>query len=168
MENTFGKNIIPQNEKERLENLKKYKILYTGTDSVFDQIAALAATTFGVPIAMINFVDKDIVWTKCNQKGEGGARLERGTSLCSLAILNDELTVFEDTLREPYLISNPLVAGESGLRFYAAAPIATPEGFNIGVLCILDKKARKFTREDQLQLEQIAVMIVKEIEKRGV
>lgn len=166
MENRFGSGIIPQDEEERLENLKKYRILYTKSEPIFDQLAASAATSLNVPLAMINFVDKDNVWTKAMQDGDIGNEVERGSSLCSLAILKDCVTVFEDTLSEPMLLSNPLIAGESGFRFYAAAPIKTSEGFNIGVLCILDKVSRKFTANDQQKLERIADTIRIEIEKR--
>ena len=166
MENTFGRNIIPQNEEARLENLKKYKILYTKSEAIFDQLAAVTATMLKVPLAMINFVDKDHVWTKADQQGDFGSEVERGTSLCSLAILRDELTVFEDALAEPCLMSNPLVVGEFGLRFYAAVPITTSEGFNIGAVCIVDKKVRKFTPEDRKKLEWVAQLIHLEIEKR--
>lgn len=166
MENTFGQNIIPENEAERLENLRKYKIIYTQSEPVFNELAALAATLYQVPLAMINFVDKNQVWTKANLGGKDGTETERGTSLCSLAILKESVTVFEDTLKEPILISNPMVAGEFGLRFYAAAPITTKDGFNIGVVCILDKKSRKFTAEDQEKLAGIARLVEIEIEKR--
>ncbi|KIO77706.1 serine/threonine protein kinase [Pedobacter lusitanus] len=167
MENTFGRNIIPQNEEERLENLKKYKILYTKSEPIFDQLAAVAATMLKVPLAMINFVDKDHVWTKADQQGDWGTEVERGTSLCSLAILKGEVTVFEDALAEPCLMSNPLVVGEFGLRFYAAVPITTAEGFNIGAVCIVDKKIRTFTPQDRKKLEWIAQLIQIEIEKRA-
>ena len=167
LENTFGRNIIPQNEEERLENLKKYKILYTKSEPIFDQLAAVAATMLKVPLAMINFVDKDHVWTKANQRGDSGDEVERGTSLCSLAILKGEVTVFENALVEPCLMSNPLVVGEFGLRFYAAVPITTSEGFNIGAVCIVDKKVRSFTPKDREKLEWIAQLIQIEIEKRA-
>lgn len=166
LENTFGKTIIPQNEEERLENLKKYKILYTQTDPVFDQLAATAAATFDVPLAMINFVDKDQVWTKANYEKDGEGTPERGLSLCSLAILKDQVTVFEDFEIDPVWLSSPLFAGEHGFRFYAAAPIKTSEGFNIGVVCLIDTKPRKFTEQAQQQLEHIAETVRLEIEKR--
>ena len=166
MENTFGKNIIPSNEDGRLRNLEKYKIIYSQPETVFNELAALAATLNRVPIAMINFIDKDQVWTKADQAGKDGARVERGSSLCALAILKESVTVFEDTLKEPVLMSNPMVAGEFGLRFYAAAPITTKDGFNIGVVCILDKESRKFTKKDQEKLASIARMVEVEIEKR--
>lgn len=167
MENIFGSSIIPQNEEERLDNLKKYKILYTQSEPVFDQIAASAATILVVPVAMINFVDKNNVWTKALKDSKPQSKeVERGSSLCSLAILSDHVTVIEDFKLAPSLLSNPLIAGESGFQFYAAAPIKTSEGFNIGVVCILDQEPRKFTTEDRHKLESIADSIRIEIEGR--
>jgi GAF domain-containing protein len=166
LENTFGRNIIPHNEQERLDNLEKYRILYTKSEPIFNQLAALAATLLDMPVAMINFVDKNNVWTKASQKGETGLNVERGTSLCALAILKDQVTIFEDTLLESFLLSNPLIAGDHGFRFYAAAPISTKEGFNIGVVCVVDKKPRVFNTKDQQQLEQVARIVESEIEKR--
>lgn len=166
MENTFGRNIIPQNESERLENLKKYKILYTNKEPVFDQLAAATANILDMPVAMINFVDKDNVWTKAGNDGMAGMSIERGTSLCSLAVLRDDVTIFENTEIEPCLILNPVIAGDYGIRFYAAAPISTREGFNIGVVCVMDSKAREFSPKQQQQLEAIARTVEVEIEKR--
>jgi len=81
--------------------------------------------------------------------------------------LKDEVTVYENALVEPCLMSNPLVVGEFGLRFYAAVPITTSEGFNIGAICIVDKKVRPFTPQDRKKLEWVAKLIQIEIEKRA-
>lgn len=165
METKRGSILIPTDEDARLENLKKYKILYTKTEPIFDQLAALTATMMNAPIAMINFVDRDKVWTKADQNGQMG-ETDREVSLCSLAILNGSVTVFEDLIQDPCLISNPLIAGESGLRFYAAAAITTNEGFRVGAVCIVDKKPRIFKEEDRKKLELIALMVRREMNKR--
>lgn len=154
------------NEAGRIENLKKYKILYTKPEPVFDQLAAIAATMLDAPVAMINFVDCDKVWTKANQNGESGMEVDRTTSLCALAILNDKVTVFDDLQKEISKISNPMVAGESGFRFYAAAPITTDEGFNVGSVCVVDKTSRAFSVDEQSKLEWVAVLVRREMNKR--
>ncbi|ALL04515.1 serine/threonine protein kinase [Pedobacter sp. PACM 27299] len=166
MENNLGGVLVSSNEEARLENLKKYKILYTKTEPYFDQLAAITATMMNTPIAMINFVDKDVVWTKADQHGQAGKEIERGSSLCSLAILNESVTVYEDLIQNPALVSNPLYLGESGLRFYAAAAITTNEGFRVGAVCIVDKKPRVFGEEDRKKLEKIALMVRLEMNKR--
>ena len=63
----------------------------------FDNVARLATQIFNVPISLISLVDAEKVFFKANI-GMGKAKVaSRGSSLCSLAILKPELTVFENT-----------------------------------------------------------------------
>ena len=94
-------------------------------------------------------------------------RVPRGESLCSLAILEPEPTVFKDALQEPCLLRNPLVTGKFGLRFYAGAPIMTKEGFNIGTVCIVAKEPRDFSEKEKNLLVLFAENAMLEIEIRG-
>jgi len=84
--------------------------------------------------------------------------------LCTLAILNNGLTIIPDALAEPCLLSNPLVAGSFGLRFYAAAPLKTDDGYNLGSVCIVDKEPREFNLADKVMLEHLAESVMKELE----
>ncbi|WP_162055638.1 GAF domain-containing protein [Pontibacter pamirensis] len=165
MENSFGK--LPENEEQRLAKLRSLNILDTYEENgTFKHIAAVASRMFDVPIALVNFVVKDYVVTKAGV-GMGLAKeVSRDVSLCSLAVLRNDVTVFENTLKEPCLLASPLVTGEFGLRFYAAAPLTTPEGYNIGAVCIVDKKPRKFSASDQKMLETLASAVMDEIEKK--
>ncbi|MBB5438711.1 GAF domain-containing protein [Pedobacter sp. AK017] len=138
---------IASDERSRLENLKNYKILYTKSEPVFDQLAAFTAKMLNTPIALINFVDQE-------------------SSLCSLAIINESGIAFENFEQHPYLMSNALIAGESGLGFYAAVPITTDEGLRVGTVCIVDKKHRKFLPQEQRKMEWVAGMVKKEINRR--
>jgi len=162
----IGMDTIPPNEEQRLQNLNKYKILYTTSEPIFDQLAAVAATMLNVPVAMINFVDRHKVWTKADQNGQAGLEIERHSCLCALTILQGGVTIFEDVTKEAHLISSPPIAGEFGLKFYAAAPITTPEGFNVGCVCINDRIARTFSSSEQRKLEWIAAMVSVEMHKR--
>ncbi|WP_224997833.1 GAF domain-containing protein [Cesiribacter sp. SM1] len=167
MENTFGIPIIPDNDRERLEKLYSYNVIDRyDEDGIFKHVAAMAAKIFKVPIALVSLVDKEHVIFKGNVGMEGTDIVSRGASLCSLAVLNDGVTVFENAKEEPCLLSNPLVAGDFGLKFYAGAPIRTPDGFNIGTVCVVDKKVREFTEEDQRLLEGLATAVMTELEDR--
>jgi len=166
MDNTFGKNIIPENENERIAALKRYKILGSPPENAFDHVAKLTARIFGVPISLVSLVDSAEVFFKANV-GMGKVRnTPRGVSLCSLAVLDPEVTVFEDARIEPCLLANPLVAGEFGLQFYAGAPITTHDGMLIGTLCVVDKKPRTFTEHDRAVLANLAHIVMDEIELR--
>jgi len=166
MRNTFGIAIIPENDEQRIEVLKRYKIIDTPPENAFDHIAQLAAQIFKVPISLVSLVDKEQVYFKANV-GMGDVRSSsRGVSLCSLAILNPELTVFENAQTESCLLANPLVAGEFGLKFYAGAPITTPDGFLIGTLCVVDKKTRSFSDQDKVILKGLATLVMDDLELR--
>ena len=166
MNNTFGKDIIPSNEQERLKALRQYEVLDTPREGAFDHIAQMAVRMFNVPIALVSFTDQDRVWFKANIGMEDVTEADRGVSLCSLAILSDEPTVFLDATNERCLLANPLVVGDFGLRFCAGAPLRTAEGFNIGTLCVVDKKPRYFSPDDQRTLENLAKIVMDEIELR--
>ncbi|PIQ21093.1 MAG: serine/threonine protein kinase [Cytophagales bacterium CG18_big_fil_WC_8_21_14_2_50_42_9] len=164
MNNTFGIPIIPVNDKLRVKKLQEYQILDTDSEGSFKHVASLAAHIFKVPIALVSFVDTDRVWFKANVGMEGISQVDRGVSLCSLSILNDDLTIFPDALEEPCLLANPLVAGSFGLRFYAAAPLRTPDGYNLGSVCIVDKEPREFNVADQDMLAHLGELVMKELE----
>jgi GAF domain-containing protein len=166
MNNTFGIPIIPDNEEDRLDKLHSLHNLNTYEENgSFRHIAAIASRMFNVPIALVNLVDKDYVITKGRVGIEGSTEVSRGVSLCSLAILRSDVTVFENAREEPCLLANPMVIGNFGLQFYAAAPLTTSDGYNIGAVCIVDKVPREFSSSDQKMLESLASVVIEEIEK---
>ncbi len=166
MKNTFAIPIIPENDDERLSVLKRYEILDTPPEGAFNRIASLAVKMFNTPIALVSLVDKEQVFFKANVGMPGIQYVERGVSLCSLAVLNNEPTVFSNASNEPCLVANPLVAGSFGLKFYAGAPIITHDGYNIGTVCIVDKKPREFTENDKAMLQDLAAIVMDEMEIR--
>ena len=171
MNNTFGKPIIPDNDEERLKALDSYDILGSLPEGFFNNLAHIIARTFDTPIALISLVDKEKVFFKANVGMPGVEYVDRGISLCSLAILDNEPTIFEDASKEPCLLSNPLVAGDFGLKFYAGAPIITPDGYNIGTVCVVDKKPRSFSEREQellVQFSQSAMQAIIERKKNMV
>ena len=103
---------------------------------------------------------------KGNVGMEGVDEVDRGVSLCSLAILDPEPTIFNNALLEPCLLANPLVAGNFGLRFYAGAPITTPDGYHIGTVCVVDKAPRAFSEKEKALLVQFAGSVMSEIDER--
>lgn len=165
MKNTFSIPIIPQNEQERLERLHSYHILDTHDKAgTFRHITSMAVQIFKVPIALVSLVDYEKVIFKANIGMEGVKEAARGESLCSLSILSDQVTVFEKAKEDPCLLANPLVTGSFGLQFYAGAPLKTPDGYNIGAVCVVDKMPRKFSEADCALLESLAAVVMDELE----
>ena len=167
MINTFNKNIIPDNDKLRLKALEYFDILNELPDKYFANLAQIIARTFNSEIALVSLVGKEEVYFKGNFGMDGINRVDRGSSLCSLAILDSNPTIFSDALKEPCLLSNPLIIGDFGLRFYAGAPIITLEGFNIGTVCIVGKQPREFSEKERELLILFARNVMIELEARA-
>ncbi len=151
---------------QRLEKLYEYRILDTHSEEAFDKIALLAAQIFNTTSAFISFVDQDRVFLKSNLSLLPHNVIERRDSICSLAILNDNVTVFNDTHTSPDLMESPYVAGEDGIRFYAGAPLKTPEGYLVGTVCVIDKVAREVTDAQMDMLKTLSKIIVNKLESR--
>ena len=166
MVRTVAESVIPENDTERVDALRRYQLLDTLTEKSFHNIARLMADVFEVPIALISLVDEEQVFFKGNVGMQGVKSTDRNISLCSFAILAAEPTVFDKPLTEPCLLNNPLVHGEFGLRFYAAAPIITHDGHAIGSVCIIDKKERSFSETQQQMLVRFSKTVMHQIELR--
>jgi GAF domain-containing protein len=152
-------------ESNRVQALHRYELLDTPPDGSFNKMAELAAKIFNVPIAIISLVDSDRIWFKSHY-GLEIDQIGRDTGLCASAILSDDVYLIEDAKNDPRCLTNPLVSGEFGLQFYAAAPLTTYEGYNLGTFCILDKRQRHINSDQQAMLKQMASIIVDEIELR--
>lgn len=156
---------VPQNETQRLEALRKYDIIDTPADGNFDRITRLAATIFKVPIAIISLVDTDRIWFKSHY-GLSVNQINRDPGLCASAILSNEIYEIRDACNDPRSLANPLVAGEFGLRFYAAVPLQTQDNHNLGTLNIIDKVPRTLTEKEKEILKQLAQVVMDEMELR--
>lgn len=168
MTNNFRKDIIPFNEKLRLEVLNKYVLLDCYPDKYFNRIASIIAKTFQTKIALISFVGSAKVEFKGNFGMEETSSVDRGISLCSLVILDNNALIFEDATKEPCLLDNPLVAGDFGLQFYAGVPLTSKEGLNIGTVCIIDKEPRSFSKDEINLLTKFARNVMTELEERQI
>ncbi len=153
------------NEEERLDVLRRYDILDTPQDGAFDRITAVAAGLFRVPIALISLVDHDRIWFK-SHAGLDAAEIDRAPGLCSSAILSPDFYQVSDAAIDPRTLANPLVTGSLGLRFYAAAPLRTREGFNLGTLCIIDREPRELTAPEAEMLNKLASLVMDQMELR--
>ena len=156
---------IPPDEAKRLAAVRRYDILDTPPDGAFDRITALAARRFGVPIAIISIVDEDRIWFKSHH-GSPVAQIDREPGLCASAILGEVPYLIEDARDDARSLANPLVAGDFGLRFYAAVPLTTSDGHNLGTLCVIDKAPRATDDDEMEDLKDLAAVVMDQMELR--
>jgi GAF domain-containing protein len=158
--------LIPANESERLVALRRFDVLDTPQDGAFDRITRLASEMLEMPISIVSLVDHDRIWFKSKYGLEGVEEIDRAPGLCASAILGEEIWVIEDAKVDPRALANPLVVGEFGLRFYAGSPLRTHEGYNLGTLCVIDKRPRTLTEKQARVLDDLAALVVDELELR--
>lgn len=153
-------------ETARMRAVSRYNILDTPADGTFDRIARLAASWFGTPIATVTIVDEDRIWFKAAHGLEGVRQIDRDPGLCASAILCDRPYVVADARTDPRTAQNPLVQGELGVRFYAAAPITTADGYRLGTVNVLDTRPREVSAADLSVLEDLASVVMDQLELR--
>lgn len=150
-------------ENKRLENLYKYEILDTPPDGYFDEITSLATKIFNVPIAIITLVDTNRIWFKSSY-GLDVEEIPRSPGLCSSAIMSPDIYIVENARKDPRTLSNPLVVDILGLQFYAAAPLRSSDGFNLGTVCIIDKEPRSLNAQESSILRQLSRIVMSQFE----
>ena len=147
-------------ESERLAALERFEVLDTPSEPLLDSLTDLAAQTFTAPIALISLVDNERQWFKACV-GLDVDHTARDISFCQYTILSDQVFVVLDATQDERFRDNPLVTGPPDIRFYAGAPLITPEGYRLGTLCIIDTAARAiFTDAEASRLETIAKSVM--------
>ena len=152
--------LLPPNESRRLETLRAYDILHSLQEPLFTDVVEVIATLFNVPISLIALVDADEVEYKATYGLSGLRRQPRAEAICSMAVRQQQATVFTDLRSEHSLTPEAEAAArDKGLLFYAGVPLCMPNRHCIGTLCIIDQQPRPFSAPEQQVLEQFAHLI---------
>lgn len=154
-----------QNEKKRLTVLWQYEVLDTVPEELFDDLTELAARICEAPIALISLVDEKRQWFK-SKVGTTVTETSRDVSFCAHAIQQSGLFIVPDASKDPRFARNPLVTSDPKIRFYAGAPLVTPDGYALGTLCVIDTVPRQLRPDQQEGLRILARHVVSQLELR--
>ncbi|WP_126975485.1 sensor domain-containing diguanylate cyclase [Frigidibacter oleivorans] len=155
----------PDDESGRLAALHRYEILDTPSEKEFDDIVALVKTVFRTDFAAVTLIDADRQTVKASA-GLDMPDCDRADSFCTHTIRTAEPLQVPDALTDPRFVTSSFVTGRPGLRSYLGAPLMTPDGYNVGALCVFDTRPRSFTPQEAEVLQNFARVVVSQMELR--
>lgn len=157
---------LSPNEAQRLEALHSYNILDTLPEQDFDDLTLLAQQICQVPIALISLVDETRQWFK-SRVGVSPTETPLDFAFCPYAILDpNEMLIVQDAQKDPRFAESPRVTGGPKIRFYAGAPLVTPDGLALGTLCVIDRVPRDLTAEQKTALHSLSRIVITQLELR--
>lgn len=143
----------------------QYQLFGTSPEPEYDQVTRLAAKLMAFPICLVSIVGKEEQWLKSRWGLDVGCT-PRGVAFRAHTIMRADLFIVPDAQLDERFASNPLVASEPHIRFYAGAPLITEEGAHIGALCLIDRVTRSFSDKEAALLRRLADMVVHRFNQR--
>ena len=156
-----------KDEEARLAALRRYDILDSGEEEQFQRIVELTATILGAPMAAITLVDAERQWFKAST-GITATSVPRDITFCTHTIQQTEPLSIPDATADGRFSSNPMVTGDAHIRSYLGVPLRTPEGYNVGTLCAIDREPRAFDARQGEILTKLAEIVVEQFELRQI
>lgn len=156
---------ILSNEAERLAALRRYDILDTPAEPEFDDFTRLAAQICGTPVALITLIDTERQWFK-SKVGVPMSETPREMAFCTHTIQGRDLLEISNLSEDIRFHDHPLVANNPSARFYAGAPLITPDGMGLGTLCVLDVVPRHLTPEQRDAIQTLSRQVMAQLELR--
>ncbi|MBK1670340.1 hypothetical protein CKO28_20155 [Rhodovibrio sodomensis] len=154
---------LPRDEPHRLAALRRLRLLDTPRELAFDRLTRLAARVGGVPIAAVALLDRDRNWFKASI-GVKVAQVPRDHAFCAFTVAEGAALIVPDVAADPRFEDLRLADCNRGVRFYAGAPVRSPDGACVGTLCLMDTAPHPgFSRNDRANLRDIARLVEEEI-----
>jgi diguanylate cyclase (GGDEF) domain len=151
-------------ESARLLALRSYCVLDTGREGRFDDLTALAASICEAPVSLVSLVDSSRLFFK-SEHGLGAREIaDGGEGFCRYAIRQRDIFQIPDTREDSRFVAHALVASAPHVRFYAGAPLVTPDDLALGTLCVIDFRPRRLDARQAEALRILSRQVIAQLE----
>ncbi|MDZ7854368.1 MAG: sensor domain-containing phosphodiesterase [Halomonas sp.] len=148
-------------EQARLFALQQLNLLDTSPSDSFDRITRMASQLFDLPVAAVSLTDANRQWFK-SRVGVDHCEIPREKAPCAAVSEGSKVVIIPDMLASNWYRDSHLA--NTGIRFYAGAPLTTREGQTLGAMCVLGTEPREVTEQEKETLVDLAAMVMSQIE----
>ena len=153
-------------DESRLEALRRYDLPDIPGEPELQAILRIAATLTGVARATMNILDDTM---QCNYVTTGfqGQTGPLSESMCQVVLVEGTRQYVPNALLDPRFVDNPVVDGRvNDVRFYAASPLITDDGYILGTICVFDDEPRTLSEQQRSALDDLASQVMALLERR--
>jgi sigma-B regulation protein RsbU (phosphoserine phosphatase) len=160
---------VELNNAQRLAALHATGLLDSPSEEGFDRITRLARRILGTPYALLTLVDDSRQFFKSQSGIPADLAQARGTPLshaiCKHVVEDEQPLIISNTHSNARVRENGAVV-DLDITAYAGYPLKTDSGAIIGSFCVLDTEEHVWSEEDLQCLQDLAAMVMTEIELR--
>lgn len=153
----------PDNEFERLIELSELDLDYSNLEDHLEDLTTLAARIIGSKVSLVNLIDNYTQWSVADY-GIDLQQMPREDSVCQYTILEHDDLEVKDLSKDQRFKAKKYVKNDPSLKYYYRIPLKTPNGINIGALCVMDSEEKNISPEDKELLHLIANQLVRRLE----
>lgn len=148
--------LTPLQDAGRLRALERTGLMNSPPEWCYDHLTRLATSVLHCPIALVSLVSAERQWFKSSHGvPEDLHETALPDSLCKFVAASRTEMIVVDTRTHPLAKASGIVK-ELDIGAYAGFPIFSADGQALGAFCVMDHKARKWTKMELELLKEFA------------
>ena len=156
---------IPNNDNKRVEAVHRADVIEEIDSKLYEIFCFLAKEITGCPVSWTGVIDseKQVMLARDGFPDDVPNEMPRNQTLCQFALERKQPLIINNMVKDTRFRYHPAVT-DFGVRFYAAFPIVTSDGYTLGTLCVSDNKVRKLTKHKISLLMGLATKLAYQLE----
>ena len=156
---------IPDNDQKRVKAVLRTGVLDTSSTELYEIYCFLAKEITGCPVSWTGVIDSERQFMLARDGFPDDVPMEmpRNQTLCQFALEKTKPLLINDMTKDKRFMFHPAVK-DFGVKFYAAFPIVTSDGYILGTLCVSDNRVRRISTHKINLLTELAAKLAYQLE----